>query len=201
MLHVTKHHLSKTMADRMVDLVKLNPAWFVLFAACAARADVSPTPRSKPMLTARSTPADHEAAIRQIYEVCLNTGNLELAPRLFADDYVGPTGERGPAGFATTIQGLRTGMPDIRVEIEDLTAGGDRVWVRWRWVGTHRGMLRGFPATGRRVENTGMSMYELRDGLVVRSWVESDRLGFLQQIGAVADDAGLRAAAAAREPE
>ena len=150
------------------------------------------------MQSARSTPSDHEAAIRQIYEVCLNTGDLALAPRLFADDYVGPTGELGPAGFAATIQHLRKGIPDIHVEIHDITADGNRVWVRWTWVGTHRGTLRGFPATGRRVETTGMTMYELRDGRVVRSWVESDRLGFLQQVGAVADDAGLRAAAAGR---
>lgn len=198
-LHVTNHHLSKRTAKRIVDLVRFNIACFALLAACAANADASPpTTRSTPMLSVRSTPADHKAAIRQIYEVCLNTGNLELAPRLFADDYVGPTGEIGPAGFATTIQRLRTGLPDIRVEIQDLGADGDRVWVRWKWVGTHRGTLRGFPATGRRVENTGMTMYELRGGRVVRSWVESDRLGFLQQIGVVADDAGLRAAAAAR---
>lgn len=198
MVPITNHPLSKTMADRMVDRVKIHLAWFPLLAACAAGADAPLTPRSPPMPTSRSAPADHAAAIRQIYDVCLNTGDLALAPRLFADDYVGPGGEIGPAGFATTIRGLRTGMPDIHVEIQDLTADGDRVWVRWRWVGTHRGTLRGFPPTGRRVANTGMTMYALRDGRVVRSWVESDRLGFLQQIGAVPDDAGLRAAASAR---
>jgi steroid delta-isomerase-like uncharacterized protein len=177
--------------------MKLNLIWIALLAACTA-ADASPSARSKPMLNATSTTADHKNAIRQIYEVCLNTGNLDLAPRLFADDYLGPTGEVGPAGFASTIQRMRAGMPDIHVEIQDLSAEGNRVWVRWKWAGTHRGTMRGFPATGRHVEISGMTMYELRDGRVVRSLVESDRLGFLQQIGAVPDDASLRASAAAR---
>lgn len=198
MICLTNHHLWKWIVDFMLCLVRLNLVSFTLLAVLAASADASPTRRSKPMLTASSTPADYKAAIRQIYEVCLNTGNLEIAPKLFADDYVGPTGEIGPAGFAQTIQRMRAGMPDIHVKVQDLSAEGNRVWVRWRWTGTHRGMLRGFPATGRRVEITGMTMYELRDGRIVRSWVENDRLGFLQQIGVVLDDAGLRAAAGAR---
>jgi len=33
--------------------------------------------------------------------------------------------------------------------------------------------------------NTGIAIYEVRDGRVTRAWLETDRLGALQQIGAI----------------
>jgi len=39
--------------------------------------------------------------------------------------------------------------------------------------------------THKRVTNTGIVIYQFRDGKVVRNWLETDRLGALQQIGAV----------------
>ena len=98
---------------------------------------------------------------------------------------MGPNGERGPAGFAATFQDLRCGFPDITFTIEDLLAERDRVAVRWRWNATHAGQFRSFAATNRHVANTGIAIYELRDGRVTRAWLETDRLGALQQIGAI----------------
>lgn len=62
---------------------------------------------------------------------------------------------------------------------------GDRAVVRWTWVGTHAGRFKTWGPTGRRVANSGIAIYELKHGKVVRVWLETDRLGALQQMGVV----------------
>ena len=82
----------------------------------------------------------------------------------------------------------------MRFTIEDLIAEGDRVVVRWRWRATHAGTFNGHPATGKAVSNTGTVIYQLAGDKIVRAWLEADRLGVLQQIGAVADTVSRPAA-------
>jgi predicted ester cyclase len=130
--------------------------------------------------------------VRSLYEDYINQQKRERLPELVAADYVGPDGERGPSGFGKTIDGLRSGVPDIHFRVEDLIAEGDKVTVRWKWSGTHTGTLRGFAPSNRHVENTGIAIYELSLGKVARAWLQTDRLGFLQQIGVVPQTLGAR---------
>jgi predicted ester cyclase len=134
---------------------------------------------------ARSTLEANKATVRRLYEEIINAARVELVDELMGVEYLGPNGERGPAGFAATVQDLRRGFPDIAFTVEDLMAEGDRVAVRWRWSATHSGQFRTFAATNRHVTNTGIAIYEFRDGRVMRAWLETDRLGALQQIGAI----------------
>ena len=58
--------------------------------------------------------------VRRLYEDCVNTGNVALLPTLVANDYVGPNGDRGPAGYEQIVTGLRTGFPDIHFTLDEL---------------------------------------------------------------------------------
>jgi len=129
-------------------------------------------------------------AIRSLYEECINTGAFERLNALVAPDYVGPQGERGPEGFASTIRGLRAGIPDIRFTLDELLAEGDGVAVRWTWRGTHSGTLRGFSPSGKLVSNAGIALYHLKNGQVTRAALQTDRLGLLQQMGALPQELG-----------
>ncbi|HEX6272872.1 MAG TPA: ester cyclase [Polyangiaceae bacterium] len=137
----------------------------------------------------------NKTLVRSLYEDCINTGRLERLGEYVADEYVGVRGERGPSGFAGVIAALRRGIPDIRFTLEDLVAEGDRVAVRWTWRGTHQGPFAGFSPTGKTLENRAIAIYRIEDGKVVRAWLESDRLGFLQQMGAVDPSLGAGPAA------
>jgi len=123
--------------------------------------------------------------VRRLYDDCLNAGRLDAVPELVSDAYVGPRGERGPAGFTSALAALRTGFPDIRFTIDDLLADGDRVVVRWHWQATHTGEFNGLAPTGKVLTNTGIAIYRLADHKVVQSFTETDRLGALQQLGLV----------------
>jgi predicted ester cyclase len=136
----------------------------------------------------------NKQTVRRVYEEVINAAELALLPALVAPDYVGPQGDRGPAGFQDGVESLRAGFPNIRFRVEELIAEGDRVVVRWTWSGRHTGAFRGFAASNREVNNSGIAIYQLREGQLVRGWLETDRLGAMQQMGVVS--AGLGGGAA-----
>ena len=126
--------------------------------------------------------------VRKLFEEALNKGNLELLPDLFAADYTGPQGEKGPAAFRVTIEPLLKAFPDIHYTIKDLVAEDDKVVISWIWHGTHTGQFRNIPATGKAVSNEGMAIFVLKDGKIVGASIQTDRLGFLQGLGALPAD-------------
>jgi len=66
-------------------------------------------------------------------------------------------------------------MPDLRVDVLDMIAEGDKVAVRYTVEGIHEGDLFGVPPTGQRVS----------DGKIQEHWRITDSLGMMQQPGAI----------------
>lgn len=137
------------------------------------------------------TPEKNKEIVRKLYQDCLNKRNFELLKEFIAEDYAGIRGEKGPAGFTETVQSIIQAFPDIRWTIEDLIEAEDKVVVRWSWQGTHEGTFRGFlQASHKKVTDHAIVIYQFRDHKIIKAWIESDRLGFLQQIGVVPQDLG-----------
>lgn len=131
----------------------------------------------------------NKRSVSQLFQT-FNQGDLTAIDRLVGPEYVGAQGDKGPAGFKAVVVGLRTAFPDLHYTVEDVVAEGDRVAVRWRWTGTHAAPFRAFPATGKAVTNTGSGIFRLAGGKIVAATLETDRLGFLEQIGAVPPGVG-----------
>jgi predicted ester cyclase len=47
------------------------------------------------------------------------------------------------------------------------------------------GAFRGVPPSRKQVTQTGNVIYQVRNGKFIRAWTQIDRLGMLQQIGAI----------------
>jgi predicted ester cyclase len=156
-----------------------QPVFALVIALAACTSSALPETRNATMTTDAN-----KQVVRRLYDECINPGRLDLLSEQVSSDFVNPQGERGPAGFAAALAGLRAGFPDIKITIEDLVAEGDRVTVRSSWAGTHTAAFRGIPPTGKRITNTSITIYQLVDHKLVHSWIESDRLGTLQQLGA-----------------
>jgi steroid delta-isomerase-like uncharacterized protein len=120
-----------------------------------------------------------------------NGEDLASLDELVGADYVGPQGDKGPAGFRRIMVGLRTAFPDIHYTVDEVVAEGDRVAVRWHWTGTHKGPFRGFAPTGKAVSNSGSGIFRFESGRIASAVLETDRLGFLEQIGVVPEGIGL----------
>ena len=91
----------------------------------------------------------------------------------------------GAEGVRQQFDGFRAGLPDFRATILHQVAEGDLVITHKVFHGTHTGELLGIPATGTEVEILVMDVVRVADGQIVEHWGVVDRLGLLQQLGAI----------------
>src|SRR5690606_15339076 len=93
----------------------------------------------------------NKALVRRLFAEVFDRGDLDAADRLVREDYVqnNPTVAPGRAGLKAFVADLRRAFPDIRLEVADLIAEGDRVVARVVGRGTHLGEFQGLAPTGR----------------------------------------------------
>lgn len=133
----------------------------------------------------------NKEVIRKLFEECLNKKDLGLLRELISENYINAQGEKGAAGFERPVGELIQAFPDIQWKLDELISDRDKVVVSWRWEGTHRKSFSHFPATGEKITNEGMAIYTVDQGKITGSKVYTDRLGFLQEIGALSRDLSL----------
>jgi predicted ester cyclase len=117
----------------------------------------------------------------------LNRGDLESSLRFTAPHATLNGQPMGREGDKHRAEVLAEAFPDQRYDILETVAEGDRLVVRWRMTGTHRGDLAGptmtIPATGKSIDIWGMSLYRIRDGMAEEIWERFDMMEFLGQLG------------------
>ncbi|MEX2345751.1 MAG: ester cyclase [Balneolaceae bacterium] len=139
--------------------------------------------------TISQSPEKNKQVVRRLYEECLNKREFSLLKELVDEDYTGISGETGPSGFGGSLRSIIRAFPDIRWTIEALVAEGDKVTVRWSWQGVHTDTFRNiFPPTQKHVTDHAIAIYQFRDNKIINAWIQTDRLGFLQQIGVIPGD-------------
>lgn len=89
----------------------------------------------------------------------------------------------GPEGVKQLADVLLPGIPDMELPIEDVIAEGEKVLVRLRVRGTHKGELMGVAATGRKIDIGVLDLFQFRDGRLIEHWALLDNLGLLRQLG------------------
>jgi steroid delta-isomerase-like uncharacterized protein len=121
------------------------------------------------------------------YQQAYNDNELDALDELVAAELLTPKIMPGlPPGLeGAKVVHRRTlmGMPDFHTEIKELIAEGDKVVARIVMTGTHTGDFWGIPATGKRVEFTGVYIARIRDGRIVEHWGEEDGVSLLRQLG------------------
>jgi len=141
----------------------------------------------------------NKAMIRKMVEAS-NKRNLakinEIIDEFMALDFVDHTSQvRGRENVKQEfIKGLKN-YPDLHMTIEDISAEGDKVWVRFKDTGTHTGEYQGYlpsigkitlAPTGKKFTMTGVLIYRIVHGKIVEK--ESgvyDMLDFYKQLGAI----------------
>jgi predicted ester cyclase len=131
---------------------------------------------------------DNIEKMRRLLDGAFSHGDYGVIDELVAPDCIehqnGAQGT-GPEAVRRVASGLRASFPDLRLENEDAVAGDDTVWVRVRGQGTDTGGVAGRPPSGLHVEVDVMDVVRFCDGLICEHWGVADRLGMLQQVGAV----------------
>lgn len=135
------------------------------------------------------TTDENKTLYRRWFEEVVNGGNLELADRLLAPDYVlhfpGVPSPVDGEGHKQLVIMFRNAFPDWRETVDDVIAEGDRVVIRVTGSGTHRGAFQGIPPTGKQVTATGVGIGRIENGRIAETWAAYDALGLMQQLGGV----------------
>jgi len=142
------------------------------------------------------------AIVRRWFEEVWNQGRLETIHELMAADAVG-IGQagpeaviRGPQQFQPFVEKLRGAFPDIHLTIEDAFGSGDKVAARWSATMTHQGGQLGFPASGKPVRITGISMVRIANGQIMEGFDSWDQFTLLREIGAIGEPSVVLTASA-----
>ena len=135
----------------------------------------------------------NKAIVRRIGEQVWNERRRELFKEFYVENAVlHSTGAPSGVGSGLGLEGIKTAydrllnaFPDIQITTDDIIAEGDKVVSRWTLRGTHQGELRGIPATGKQVTQSGMSIFRLDNARIVEVWVLADNMSLMQQLGAI----------------
>jgi predicted ester cyclase len=127
----------------------------------------------------------NEALVRKVFTDILSQGKFELAPEIYAKDFVnhGTTKDIGLDEAQANDRGWRAAFPDLEMTIEQEIADGDFVTVLWRGRGTNTGSGNGLNATGKKADGRGISIFRVVDGRIKEEWTEYSGLLILQQLG------------------
>lgn len=130
--------------------------------------------------------------IRRYYDECnAIKGNpakfAAMMDAFFAPDFVGhaPTGDTNVEQHKQRRAALYTAFPDLNWIIEDMIAEGDKVVVRFRANGTHKGAFQGIPPTDRQTIMTGVGIYRIAGGKLGEDWAFMDTLSIMRQLGVI----------------
>ena len=133
--------------------------------------------------------------VRRLFEEVANKGNYDAANEMVHPDFIGHsfspgTETIGVEGYKQFFKMLHGAFPDLSITIEEQVAEGDRVVTRWTARATHLGEFMGMPASGHQGVMSGINIDRVVDGKLTECWSNSDELGLLRQIGALAQPTG-----------
>lgn len=117
------------------------------------------------------------ARIRQANEAVLEQGRHDAIADFFTVGYVAHVSGRAMTGHgavAGVMEALRRAVPELRVDVEILVEGDDRIaWLR-TCRGIQSGAFKGFPPSGKELVWRDMVVSRFERGLIAEEWVVTD---------------------------
>ncbi|MGV9456625.1 ester cyclase [Streptomyces sp. NPDC003635] len=132
----------------------------------------------------------YAATARRFFEELAAPGDTPTFNDVLIEDYhdhdpANPQDNIGLDAIRREVGMWRDGF-DFSFTVEDQMAQDDRVCTRWTWNGRHKGDFMGIAATGKQVSMTGTTVHRCTpDGKIAEGWWQYDRLGLMEQLGAL----------------
>src|SRR4029453_2819237 len=127
----------------------------------------------------------NKAIAKRAFEELLSGGRFELAEQLYAKDFANHGIHRDISlkEDQEALKGWHQAFPDVAIVPKKLIAEGDLVVIYWVARGTNTGTGNGLPATGKKVEQAGITIWRIVDGKIKEEWSAFDQLSMMQQLG------------------
>lgn len=136
-------------------------------------------------LFASSLQEQNKAIARRAFEEILSQGRFDVAEQLYAKDFIN-NGIHSKANLEedqAALKGWHQAFPDIVIVPEKFIAEGDLVTIYWVARGTNTGTGNGLPATGKKAELAGITIWRIVEGKIKEEWSAFDQLSLMQQLG------------------
>ncbi len=129
----------------------------------------------------------NKALVKNNFEAW-NKGDFEAFKETVAPEQVwyNPSRSTTPMSLEETIEFGKmqlNAFPDLTFSLEEMIAEGDKVIYMFIMRGTHEGEYQGIPATGNKIESSGIVISRIENGKIVEVREDGDMLGLFQQLG------------------
>jgi predicted SnoaL-like aldol condensation-catalyzing enzyme len=139
---------------------------------------------------------ENKALVRRFFESGfeeVTRGNVDVAHQYFADHFHDHTSlhpeHTGVQGVKETLSDSGQATPDLRIEVLDIAAEDDLVFVHWRATGRHEGQhkvvkhVRDIQPTGEEGAASGINLYRIEGGKFVEMWTYHNVLEYALEAG------------------
>jgi steroid delta-isomerase-like uncharacterized protein len=139
-------------------------------------------PRS---LFASTLQEQNKAIAKRAFEEILSHARYELTDQLYAKDFVnhGVHSNASLEEDQAALKGWHQAFSNIAIVPEKLIAEDDLVTIYWIARGINTGTGNGLPATGKKVELAGITIWRIVDGKIKEEWSAFDQLSMMKQLG------------------
>jgi len=136
-----------------------------------------------------TTPEHNAATVRELIQRVLNEGDIGFAEKTLSESYVErspmPGGTADKAGAIAMFTMMREQTPDMRIQVGEVIASGNKVAVRSTMTGTDTmGFMPGMPPTGKSFAMGAIDVFTFDDaGMNTEHYGVYDIMGTMGQLG------------------
>jgi C-1 hydroxylase len=119
-----------------------------------------------------------------------NRGDIEGLSRFWARDMIHHTRtkQQGFDEVKQIVADFANAFPDLRFQLSDIVAEGDRVATRMIAHATHLGAYMGVPPTGKKISCAVMGVARVVGDQIAEHWGVTDELAIMAQIGLLPEE-------------
>ncbi len=114
--------------------------------------------------------SDPKTLVRNFFAAISDGTAVDRLDEFIAPDIVNHGFPAGVEGVRDALRGYNSALTDMRIEILDMVAEGDKVALRSRLSGTHSGPIFGLAPTGRHVRLDVMEFVRIAGDKIVERW-------------------------------
>ena len=136
--------------------------------------------------------ADTKAMLRGLYAGITSDADIgALVDEHVTHDFIeheempGTVAASGRDQAVQSLSAMQGAFSDLRFNVEDIIAEGDKVVARLTITGTHTGEFMDIPASGNKIDVKVIDIFQLRDDRISAHWGVTDSAAMMMQIGAL----------------
>jgi predicted ester cyclase len=123
---------------------------------------------------------DAQVLAARRYDTFWNTGDEALARAALARDFMDrtlpPGSAQGIPGPLAASEFVRSAIPDLQCEVEQMIVAGDRVVTHLHFRGHFTGRFREIQGVGQKIDFIATDIYRITNGRIAENWHIEDNL-------------------------